>query len=63
VVRFSGFAGFKRQHWRIAPPQRPWRKLQVEDLGALMNRIGYYLLLGFGLLFVYYIGQYVVRTW
>ena len=51
-----GIRRVKRQHWKIAPHQRPWRKLRVEDLGALMNHIGYYLLLGFGLLYVYYLG-------
>jgi hypothetical protein len=52
---------FKRQHWKIAPPQRPHRKLQVEDLSALMNRIvPYLLLLGFCLLCVYYLEEYVL---
>jgi hypothetical protein len=50
----------RRQHWKIAPPQRPYRKLQVEDLESLMNRIVPYLLLGFSLLCLYYLGQYVL---
>jgi hypothetical protein len=55
-----GIRRFKRQHWKIAPPQRPHRKLQVEDLGVLMNRIVPYLLVGLCLLCVYYLGQYVL---
>jgi hypothetical protein len=52
---------FKRQHWKIAPLQRPQRKLQVQDLGALVNRIVPILLLGFYLLCgCYLIGQYLL---
>ncbi|MGC1453312.1 MAG: dual specificity protein phosphatase [Candidatus Sulfotelmatobacter sp.] len=55
---------FKRQHWKIAPPQRPYRKLQVEDLGVLMNRIlSFLLLLGLCLLFVFLLRTVPVRTW
>ena len=56
-----GIRRVKRQHWKIRPPQRPHRKLQVEDLRELMNRIALYaVLLGFGLLCVYYLGQYLL---
>ena len=55
-----GIRRFKRQHWKIAPPQRPHRKLQVEDLGVLVNRIVPYLLLGFSLFSAFYLlGQYL----
>jgi hypothetical protein len=51
---------FKRQHWKIAPPQRPHRNLQVEDLGALVNRVIPTLLLVFSLLCgCYLLGQYL----
>jgi hypothetical protein len=56
-----GIRRFKRQHWKIAPPRRPHRNLQVEDLGALVNRIIATLLLGFYLLCgCYLLGQYLL---
>jgi hypothetical protein len=55
----------RRQHWNMSSLRgpRPHRKLQVEDLGALMNRIVPYFLLGFCLLCVYYLGLYVLGLW
>jgi hypothetical protein len=55
-----GIRRSRRQHWKIAPPQRPYRKLRVEDLGVLMNRVVPYLFGGFCLLCVYYLGQYLL---
>ena len=53
---------FKRQHWKIAPPRRPHRNLQVEDLAGLVNRIMPTLLLGFYLLCgCYLLAQYVLE--
>jgi hypothetical protein len=51
---------FKRQHWIVTPPQRPHRRLQGEDLGALVNRIMPALLLGVCLFCAFYLlGQYL----
>ena len=58
-----GIRRSRRQHWKIAPPQRPHRKLQVEDLGVLMNRIVPYLLLGILLALRVLLGTVPVRTW
>lgn len=56
-----GIRRFKRQHWKIAPPPRPHRNLQVEDLEGLVNRIMPTVLLVFSLLCgCYLIGQYLL---
>jgi hypothetical protein len=56
-----GIRRFKRQHWKLAPPQRPHRSLQVEDLGGLVNRIVPIVLLVFSLLCgCYLLGQYLL---
>jgi len=41
-----GIRRVRRQHWKIVPPQRPHRRLQVRDLKQLAIRIAVYLLLG-----------------
>jgi hypothetical protein len=56
-----GIRRLKRQHWKIAPPRRPQRNLQVQDLGALMNRVIPTLLLCASLLCAcYLLGQYLL---
>lgn len=42
-----GIRRVRRQHWKIIPPQRPHRRLQVRDLTQLAIRIAIYLLLGY----------------
>ena len=51
-----GIRRSKRQHWKIVPPPRPHRRLQLEDLKSLAIRIALYLLLS-GC--VYDLGKYV----
>jgi hypothetical protein len=50
----------RRQHWKIAPPPRPYRNLRVEDLGLLIDHSVYYLLLGGCLLWMYYLALYLL---
>jgi len=51
-----GIRRVKRQHWKIAPPELPHRKLQASDLQTLAIRIAGSLLWVYG---VYVLGQYV----
>lgn len=51
-----GIRRFKRQHWKIAPPILPRRKLRGSDLQSLAIQIAASLLWGYG---VYVLGQYV----
>jgi len=50
-----GIRRVKRQHWKIAPPQVPHRRLRLDDLGELATRIA--ICLGAAAC-VYVLGQY-----
>lgn len=52
----------RRQHWKIAPPERPYRKLRLEDFELLANAIVSYLLLVFCFICLYYLGPYLLGT-